>query len=161
MDVVAIESALCRVLQERTSRVVVLGSQNAPAPVGEYMSVRVTAVANSGGHEDEVGAPDDDGDVVVQGSRDFTCMLRAFRGDTARSDLERLRTKLFLPSAREHLRAVANIILLRALDMSDVVQAFGPASEPRAAMDLHCRALVTETDHVGRIETVNYTAIYE
>jgi hypothetical protein len=158
MNITEAENALTAVLATLTDRVVVLSDQSAPAPVGPYLTLKVGGMGNPY-DEDTVSSPDDEGIAQVHGHREFTGMLRAFRGSAPRDDLELLRTRLNFSSTRCALRQ-RGLVLIRSLDMSDVVEAMGGEFEPRAAMDLHLRTYVVAEDDVGRVETVEISSTF-
>jgi len=137
---------------------VVFANQNAPRPSRPYITIFVTTTPLS--EHANVGAPDDDGDAVIENETAVMASIQCF-GDTAYGVLEGLRGSLEKVTVQQALRA-AGLPYIRTLSgVADLTETVGTQFEGRAGMDLEFRAVATVTDNVGVIESVEGTGIHE
>ena len=140
----------------------ILADDNAPRPVGEYGTVKITTSISSDGI-DEVRESDieDSTDILslTVGNRDMNISINVFRGD-AMSTM----SKIYFGILRHSSQAWMNQRSLGFVNRSvirDLAQEIKASIEPRAQMDLLLRTTQTDSEVLESIANINIVLVAE
>jgi len=138
----------------------IMERQNAPRPKkgnppakGTYITVRINTITSPG--DDEPSLANENGEIFLNGTRDFVVMLQAFRKDS-QSELEKLRTSLFKPTVREALDADDIAFVNEISGVSNISGLLDDTQEERGSLDLQFRIgsqVIDTPSFIGTVES--------
>jgi hypothetical protein len=139
---------------------VIWAEQDAPSPALPYLTLKFSSLVQV--KEEYTGEPDDDGQALISGDREFTLSVQCFGGvplqilENLKNSLHKFEVKLALPEG---------LAFIDSLGIMDISEVLDTRFEKRGAMGLLFRVSSQfgaggtqekpfTTDEVGVIETV-------
>jgi len=148
-------------IAEITGLTTIAAEQNAPRPLGEYATVKVSTLIATGWDDvtqTNQSDPDEDLDELIQGMRLTSMSINFFRGLAVDSA-----TKFYDALQRSNIQQFfkeCKLGLVSRSDIRDLTEQVDAELEPRAQFDLNFHTVATDADIVFAIKSLNITGEY-